>query len=343
MSQQRVYIEQIAGLCQREWGLGAISAVVRLHKQPGSTALHRVVADDGRFLFKEHLPVYDLSDLERIIHTTEFLSEQNFPTPRYRRTNGDKVAADLRGALCTLRPWVEGESLERANLTTPQMASLGQTLGWCHRLLASLTPEEDFNDRWSTGLPRAIEELDLLTARIVARPESAEPDAQVLEAIATKRSLLQRAGDLTSLFAPCPVQVVHGDYHIENVLFDESGALAAVIDIEGWTTQRVREVYYAIAWSQRQWHPTAIDLPLARAFVQGYLEEAPLTAEELRRGPEVLRWRRIRSLSDLHEYVDNPQNADALAGALWQMELARWLAQHGRDLGEELARLGRRS
>lgn len=339
MSAPRVYIEEIAGLCEREWGLGAISTVVRLNKEPGSTALYRVVADDGRFLFKEHLPVYDLSALERIAHTTEFLAEQGFPTPGYQRTAGGRVAADVRGTLCSLRSWVEGEPLERANLTTSQMASLGQTLGWCHRLLASLTPEEDFN--WSTGLPRAIEELDLLTARIVARPEPAENDGQVLEAIATKRSLLQRAGDLTPLFAGCPIQVVHGDYHIENVLFDESGALAAVIDIEGWTTQRVREVYYAIAWSQRSWHPAAIDLPLAWAFVQGYLEEAPLTAEELRRGPEILRWRRLRALSDLREYADDPQNADTLAGLLWQMELTLWLAQHGRDLGEELARLGK--
>ena len=339
MSAPRVYIEEIAGLCQREWGLGQITAVVRLSKQPGSTALYRVIADDRRFLFKEHLPVYDLSDLERIAHTTEFLAEQGFPTPRYHPTASGKVAADARGARCTLRPWVEGEPLERANLTSPQIASLGQTLGWCHRLLTALPPGDDFN--WAMGLPRVIDELDQLTARIVARLEPAESDSEVLHAIATQRAILQRAGDLAALHASCPIQVAHGDYHVENVLFGDSGALSGVIDVEGWTAQRVREVYRAIAWSQRQWNPPAIDLPLARAFVQGYAEEAPLTAEELRVGPEVFRWRLLRGMHDLRTYADDPQNHDARDGVLWFMRMAQWLAQHGRELGEELAGLAK--
>jgi hypothetical protein len=186
-----VYIEEIAGLCQREWGLGQINAVVRLNKQPGSTALYRIFAEEERLLFKEHLPVYSLSDLERIAQTTEFLAERNFPTPSFRLTSEGKVAADVRGALCSLRPWIEGEPLERETLTTFQMGSLGQTLGWCHHILTTVTPGDVFD--WSNGLIKVSEELDELTARIVARPEAAEADGQVLEAIASKRALLQRA------------------------------------------------------------------------------------------------------------------------------------------------------
>jgi Ser/Thr protein kinase RdoA (MazF antagonist) len=131
-----------------------------------------------------------------------------------------------------------------------------------------------------------------------------------------------------------------GDYHIENVIFGEDGKLAGVIDVEGWTTQRVREIYYANALSQRTWRPAAIDLPLARSFVQGYLEEAPLTPDELRQGPEILRWRLVRSLHDLRQYAEDPSNSDALGGILWFDEMASGLPNTGASW-EELARLAK--
>jgi Ser/Thr protein kinase RdoA (MazF antagonist) len=184
-----------------------------------------------------------------------------------------------------------------------------------------------------------LEELDDLSARIATRPVPTDDDGAVIEAIATKRALLQWAGDLSPLFQSSPVQVVHGDYHIENVIYDDD-RLAGVIDLEGWSTNRIREVYRAIAWSQRTWSPAAIDLPLAWAFVQGYLEEATLMSEELRRGPEMLRWRLLRGLHDLRTYAENPQDSDARDGVIWFVEMAQWLSKHGRELGEELSALG---
>jgi Ser/Thr protein kinase RdoA (MazF antagonist) len=337
---QRVFIEEIAGLCQRAWGLDRISAVVRLGQSPGSEALYRVIAGEGRFLFTVARPQFTRAeDWERRAETTAYLARHGFPTPVYRRTLEGKAALEVRGLLCTLRPWVEGATLERETLTAAQMAALGRTLGWCHRLLAALPPGEHFD--WATGVPGVLEELDQLMARIVARLEPAEGDGVVLEALTMKRALLERAGDLSALFAPCPVQVVHGDYHVENVLFDEAGALRAVIDVQGSTNHRVLEVYRAIAWSQRSWEePAAMDLPLAWTFVQGYREEAPLSAEELRRGPELLRWRLVCGLSNARQYVADPHDQDALAGIRWSAALVQWLGQHGRELGEELAQLG---
>lgn len=335
---QRIFIEEIAGLCQRAWGMGRVSAIVRLAPSPGSEALFRIIAEEGRFLFSVIRPQYtSADDLERRARTAAYLAQQGFPTPIYRVTLDGRAALDVRGMLCTLRPWVEGAPLERETLTAAQVTTLGRTLGWCHRLLAALPLGERFD--WATGIPGVLEELDQLMARIVARLEPLESDGAVLEALTTKRTLLERAGDLAVLFADCPVQVVHGAYCLEHVLFDESGALTGVIGIEGQTDHRVLEVYRTVAWSQRSWPPNEIELPLAWAFVQGYLEEAPLTAEELRRGPELLRWRLIRGLSSARAYVDDP-NGETASLITARLRLAQWLGRHGRELGEELAQLG---
>lgn len=327
----------IRHVCQLEWGLASIDAIEPLAREPGSMALYHVRQDHEYLLFKVHLSSSTLDDLERNARTTDFLAVGGIPTPRYLRTNEGRVAAPLGANLCTLRPWVEGHVLERSSLTAPQMKVLGRTLARCHRTLAALPPGEDFP--WATGLPKIAEQLGQLAARLRAGSAPGEMDEEVLDTIARRQARLRLAGNPGELFAPHPVQIVHGDYYLGNVLFHQDGSLAGVIDLEGWSTCRIREVYQAIAWSQRSWNPAGIDLPLATSFIEGYLEEEPLTPEELRRGPEILRVRLLRSLHDIRTYVDDPSNGDARDGILWFDAMAGWLAANGEDLGVQLARL----
>ena len=136
-------------------------------------------------------------------------------------------------------------------------------------------------------------------------------------------------------------QVVHGDYHVDNVIVDGEGKLSGVIDLEPILGYPVWEVYYAIWWSLRAWDIGAFETPLARAFVCGYLEEARLTPEELRAGPELLYWWLLLATWDARRYAKDPADLDALNGVLWFYRLARWLGRHGGQLGTELASLAR--
>lgn len=149
----------------------------------------------------------------------------------------------------SFRPWIDGEVLGRAGLTGDQMQHLSRTLGACHQALTALPPADDFP--CTTGLPGIADQLDELAAGIRARSNHRAPEDDDLEVIDRRSVRLRETGDVASLLAQCSVQVVHGDYYLDNVLFHGDGSLAAIIDVEGWTTARVREVYQAIAWSQR--------------------------------------------------------------------------------------------
>lgn len=335
----------IARVCRQAWGLARIDVVGRPAPDAGSAALYRIASGEGSFLLKEHLGAYAVEDVERGARTASFLAARGFPTPAFCGTRLGAMTAHAGGRLYSLRPWVEGHVLARQDVTAAHAARLGSVLGWCHRLLAEVPAEAPF-DRWSgalqvvqeSGPTRVVQELDHLATRIRARRAWVATDELVLEAIAFRRDLLQSAGDLAPLFAPCPSQLVHGDYHRGNVIWSPDGVLAGVIDVEGYTQHRVREVYRAIAFFQRRVYPAAIDLHLAQTFVRGYLQEAPLGAEELRRGPELLRWRLLRGMTNFRTYVEKPHDQDTVAQIAWDQDLLRWLAQHGQELGEELAR-----
>jgi homoserine kinase type II len=69
------------------------------------------------------------------------------------------------------------------------------------------------------------DEIDARLARVaaLARPELAEAVAILKPELALLRA--ERAADL-------PVGIIHGDLFIDNVMFDDAGALAALIDFE---------------------------------------------------------------------------------------------------------------
>jgi Ser/Thr protein kinase RdoA (MazF antagonist) len=292
--------DEIEDIPARGWGLVNVNNVVRLKASPGSTALYRIEAEQRSYLLTEH----------------------------QRQTCG---------ALWTLRPWLTGEPLDRERLSHARVSTLGRTLGRCHRLLSGL-PNGDAVP-WTNQVSTAIDEIETLAAHIRSRSRAAEGDEKVLAVLTAKRRLLEDAPDLRAVFRLFPSQIIHGDYHVENVLVDLKGELAAVIDIGGGPGYRVREVCYAIWWSLPRWDTDAFEMPLAQAFIRGCNKEAGLTADELRAGPEMLRWWLLVATWDARRYAGDPGDADALDGVLWFFRLAEWLGVHGRRLGGELARI----
>ncbi|MBI2761060.1 MAG: phosphotransferase [Chloroflexi bacterium] len=337
--------DAVALVCRQAWGLTRVDVVDRPAPDAGSTALYRVMSAEGSFLLKEHSAAHASEDVERGARTATFLAARGFPTVAFRETRHGTLTAHTGGRLYSLRAWVEGQVLERQDITASHAARLGAVLGWCHRLLAELPSADAFD--WSSVPTRVVQEssparvaqeLAHLAARIQARPERVATDELVMEAIALRRGLLERAEDLDSLHGPCPFQVVHGDYHRGNVIWSSDGALAGVIDVEGYTQHRVREIYRAISFFQRRVYPAAINFHFAQTFVRGYLQEAPLGPEELRQGPSLLRWRLLSGMTNFRAYIDNPHDHAIVKRIAWDQGLIRWLAEHGHELGEELAR-----
>jgi Ser/Thr protein kinase RdoA (MazF antagonist) len=247
----------IARVCRQIWGLTQVQVVDQPAPDAGSTTLYRVMSDEGVFLLKEHSEAHEGEDVERGAQAAAFLSTRGFPTPALRETRHSTLTAHIGGRLYLLRPWVEGRVLARQEITAAHAAGVGAVLGWCHRLLAELPAASALN--WlsnprgvvqESNPARIVQELNHIAALIRARPERLPADEIVLEAITPRCELLEGAEDYTRLFTPCPVQVVHGDYHRCNVIWSSAATVAGVIDIEGFTQHRVREVFRAITFFQ---------------------------------------------------------------------------------------------
>jgi homoserine kinase type II len=149
---------------------------------------------------------------------------QGVPTPVPRAASDGLAFARWRGEFISLFPWVAGRTLARAELTPAHASAVGGALAKLH--LASAGFPDHSPGRYEPP------EIDARLARIAAlgRAELAAAVSVLEPELATLRE--ERSADI-------PEGIIHGDLFVDNVMFDDAGALAALIDFEQASWGRV--------------------------------------------------------------------------------------------------------
>jgi homoserine kinase type II len=156
-------------------------------------------------------------DVRREAAIVAHAAARGVPTPPPRTTPAGEPFARWRGAFVSLFPWVAGRTLARAELTPAHAAAVGGALARLH--LAG----EGFSDhRQGRYEPDEIARR-LATITALRRADLAEAIAILAPELAALGST--RRPDL-------PTGLIHGDLFIDNVLYDDRGALTALIDFE---------------------------------------------------------------------------------------------------------------
>ena len=123
-----------------------------------------------------------------------------------------------RGERVSLFPWVAGRTLARAELTPAHAAAVGAALARLHLASAGYAdhrPGRYEPDEIATRLARVAA---LRAARAGRRGRGADARAHAAARPNARRSV--------------PMGIIHGDLFVDNVMFDDGGALTALIDFE---------------------------------------------------------------------------------------------------------------
>jgi aminoglycoside phosphotransferase (APT) family kinase protein len=127
------------------------------------------------------------------------------------------------GSAWSVVPWVAGQSAECAPLSTTEAGRFGEFLAAVHQPAPDGFPRNDYRGVPLVNLTDQIEEL----LRQLSTVDSLEP---VLSAVRDQwRSAVGVPMDV-------PETCVHGDLHPKNIVVDQAGRLAAVLDWGDMTT-----------------------------------------------------------------------------------------------------------
>jgi homoserine kinase type II len=243
-----------------EYGLGSLRAIEGI--PAGSVNSNYALDVEGRRVF---LRVYEEQGLEGArgeAAMLERLSRAGVQTPcPCRRLDGELVSVVL-GKPAALFPWVAGDMRCQASVTERDARSVGEALARMHL--------EAQGEVRGAGRFR-FEDLGERLARI-----ERSGDAEFAPRVPDLRASLEWAH--VARDPSMPAGVVHGDLFRDNVLWKESGEIAALLDFESAFNGNYGFdlMVTVLAWCVGD----ALDPRLARAMCAGYEAVRPLGERE---------------------------------------------------------------
>lgn len=192
-------------------------------------------------------------------------------------TPGGATFVDVEEGRWAVFDWVEGERPPRGTLTPAHARMLGAAHARIQKLLAGhpLSSGAVMSARWDRG-----ESLALLERVRDAAERDADPRVR---AVIAKQTEALRSLDVLppEAFAALPAQLLHGDFHDEQIIW-QGESIVAVVDWEMWKTDlRVWELARSLTFSN------LLDSPLMEEYLAGYGQHIRLSEAECRLGPRL--------------------------------------------------------
>ena len=208
-------------------------------------------------------------------------------------------------------PCINGRHIERGNLTEAATISLGEMLGKMHlRSKKSTLSIQDHFNGWDEG--KFIAQAEQLISIINAKEKLDEFDINALEGIHIRKELIQ-ANTVTFEDLAIPNNcLIQGDYHDENVFFDENDHVQYVFDFEKVSyAPRVFELIRSMMYMFFNETLEIQRIELARLYIEVYSKMYPISKEELQKGLKLHYLRQLHSFwVESEHYINKNYRVD---------------------------------
>ncbi|MGE3075794.1 MAG: phosphotransferase enzyme family protein [Dehalococcoidia bacterium] len=232
-------------------------------------------SDGGEHFLRRYRDNLELPRIMGEHALVKWVAERGIPAPVPESVPEKGTVAVMGGGHWALYPWVEGVVRERGSLTAEQAHLLGSVHGAIQAILAGYPSDPNERPQLTWDKAQSLELLQRL--RIVAAERNAEHWMQ--EHLAAQAAHLESLEVLPpSAFASLPRQVLHGDFHDHQVMWD-GDQIVAVVDWEIWRTDsRIWEVIRSLSFSQM------LESPRMEDYLAGYRKFVQLGEDEIRLG-----------------------------------------------------------
>ncbi len=223
---------------------------------------------------------------ERVEHKhaiTRWVADRGAPAVAPLLTSGGESVQEIGGRLWALFPWVNSRGHARGKISPNEAAGIGRVHGQIQAILAQHPASAGASLKllakrvaWDTTA--ALESVSELIERATDDGASSE----LLDGLVFQRDLLQSEPPREfAEFDWLPSQLLHGDFHDQQILLSDQETVAGVVDWEMTRpASRVWELVRSLQFSR------VLETPLLEHYLRGYCEHVTLTEQECRAGIE---------------------------------------------------------
>jgi len=234
---------------------------------------YKVRTDGGTYFLRRYRDNLETPRIRGEHALVRWVSEHGVPAPLPEATDAEETVITMGGGRWALYGWCDGEVRTRGTLTDSQTRTLGALHGFTQSVLAGYPMEAPPTMTMSWDKAASI----ALLRRISDVASSRQTESWILEGLATQLVMLEALDVLTpEAFASLPIQMLHGDFHDQQVIWDGEN-VAALVDWEVWRTDpRAWEVVRSMAFSR------VLETPQLEPYLEGYRQFVRLGEAECR-------------------------------------------------------------
>lgn len=247
------------------------------------TENHVLIEGDKKYFLKRYR--FDKREkIEEIHSAKKYFADDGIPIilPIVNKENSTFFFFD--GGYFALFPFVVGRHMERDGLTDLSIISLGEMLARIHLLGkdSNLPIQEKFQE-WDKE--KILAKFDSIIDVINKKEKLDDFDKLALKDIEMRQSLVETN---TMIFEDLNLQcdhLIHGDYHKQNVFFDEYGYVFSVFDLEKvMYAPRMFELIRSIMIIFFGENFETENISKAKLYLHSYLNIYPASLEMLQTG-----------------------------------------------------------
>lgn len=259
-------------------------------------------------LFLKKYRFKDETKIKETHNAKKYFSEKDIPVIMPIKYNLAYTYFEYNKSFYALFPFVEDIELTKDTLTQESVISMGNMLGKIHK--AGRDAKIITRDNFKLGNKEvSITEINNIINIILSIEKPSEFDKISLEALRLRLKLSDKYKD--SIHVECD-HLIHGDYLIHNVFFDNNNQVKWVFDFEKASyAPRSYELFRSMFYSIMSHNFTEKDLQYMKLYLDSYSNIYPISKEEIVYGLNLFTIKTIYSFWVISEhYINKNTRAD---------------------------------
>lgn len=290
MSKHSIIEPHIVVAIATAYGLSTLS----IKKSLGGLSAINILAESevGLLVVKRHSSVQP-KNIKLIQSVNELMGLNHIPVALPLKTIGGKRHFVYDDWLYSVYPFREGNILHETTIGDAALSNTGKILAKMHSIQDGNQPKLLTTFDRLKPLNDVVSDAKIIRNLIANNSIDKRTDQLTEILIETKLEVISRIDiQLIARKLPEPSTITHGDFHNENILYDDNGGISCVLDFEeahkGYGVEDVM-TFINFACCNSGFDERSIQK--ARTFLLSYCQEVSLTKEDLYHGLMILHYR----------------------------------------------------